>query len=75
MNVTNSEKDWLNPQSGSGVSCLCEPPSPISGPLEEHHDPVILLTTYRDEARWSDWIAMRSKRLPSVKGLPEDEEE
>jgi hypothetical protein len=33
------------------------PSRPISGEIEERHDPDFLLSNYRDEARWSATIA------------------
>lgn len=63
MKNTTHERDWLfslHPEN-SFTSRLMAPPGPISGPIEEHHDPDLLLSHYRDEARWSEEITAWSR--------------
>jgi len=59
MNNKTTERDWLfELQSDHAfTTAVPSPPGPISGEIEEHHDPDSLLSNYRDEARWSAAIA------------------
>ncbi len=77
MKHKTPEDDWLNRQAGteSGACCLCEPPGPISGPIERPHHPDHLLASYRDEARWSAGIIAWSMDHPIAGVLPEADEE
>ena len=59
MNNKTTERDWLfalHPDHAF-TTAITSPPGPISGEIEERHDPDFLLSNYRDEARWSATIA------------------
>lgn len=67
--------DWLhNADSAGGLCCACEPPGPISGAIERPNVPDLLLSAYRDEARWSAGIIAWSMDHP-ISGLPPETEE
>jgi hypothetical protein len=80
MNYKNSktpQRDWLPKQTGAdgGTCCISDPPEPISGPIEAHHDPDLLLSSFRDEKRWSAGIIAWSKSHPFVSPPSEEEAE
>jgi len=59
---TTPERDWLYGQTDTPITfCRPTPPGPISGAIEEHHEPDEPLSDYRDERRWSDEIIAWSK--------------
>jgi hypothetical protein len=76
-NSKTSQPDWLPRQTGThgGTCCISDPPEPISGPIEQHHDPDILLSCFRDEKRWSERIRSWAKKHPDFSPMPEEEEE
>jgi hypothetical protein len=79
MNYKNSkqiQRDWLTKQTDEDGSncCISDPPEPISGPIEAHHDPELLLSSFRDERRWSAGIVAWSKGHPFVSMAPDMEE-
>ena len=55
MNTKTPERDWLL-TSNRNTTATCSPPEPISGPIEGHHDPDLLLSHFRDEKSWSEEI-------------------
>ena len=59
MNNKTTEREWLFAlQPGHACStAITSPPGPISGEIEERHEPEFLLSNYHDEARWSATIA------------------
>ena len=76
MNHPTSPQDWLHETApDTGLCCVCEPPGPISGPIEPLHHPDLLLSAYRDEARWSAGIIAWSMDHPIPLNPPETEEE
>jgi hypothetical protein len=80
MNYKNSKttpSDWLTKRIGAdgGTCCISDPPQPISGPIESHHDPDLLLSSFRDEKRWSAGILAWVKKHPFVSPPSEEEAE
>jgi hypothetical protein len=47
----------FNAQKNAASTAVTSPPGPISGEIEERHEPEFLLSNYHDEARWSATIA------------------
>jgi hypothetical protein len=74
MKNSKPERDWLfslHSQNAFATRTMT-PPGPISGPIEEHHDPDLLLSHYRDEASWSEEITAWSRGHSLL--IEEDEE-
>lgn len=76
MRNSKPERDWLFSLHSQNAFTTrpMTPPEPISGPIEGHHDPHLLLSHFRDEKSWSEEIETWGRNHPLFTETDEEAE-